>query len=126
MRFKWLLLILPLTAYATPGFHTPWGKDTDLHYTTPSESPPPAQHSIAVRTFEKVINFHQQVLSPVDGPRSHYRPSSSAYMKQALHKHGFVKGFIMGCDRLMRENSDEWVYRKIEENGKLFKYDPVK
>lgn len=32
----------------------------------------------------------------------------------------------MGCDRLMRENSDDWVYRKVEENGKLFKYDPVR
>jgi hypothetical protein len=32
----------------------------------------------------------------------------------------------MGCDRLMRENSDEWVYRKIESEGKIFKYDPIR
>jgi uncharacterized protein len=47
-------------------------------------------------------------------------------MMQSMQKHGFIKGFLMGCDRLMRENSDDWVYRKIETEGKLFKYDPVR
>lgn len=127
MRFKlFLLLSLPIAAYAMPGFHTPWGKDTDLHYTAASTEPAPIKHSLAVRTAERIIHFHQTVLSPVDGPRSHYRPSSSSYMKQAMLKHGFITGFVMGCDRLMRENNEEWVYKKIEENGQLFKYDPVK
>jgi hypothetical protein len=47
-------------------------------------------------------------------------------MMQSMQKHGFLAGFLMGCDRLMRENSDDWVYRKIETEGKLFKYDPVR
>jgi putative component of membrane protein insertase Oxa1/YidC/SpoIIIJ protein YidD len=81
-------------------------------------------HSWAVRMAEHIIRFHQNVLSPVDGPRSHFRPSSSSYMMQSMQKHGFIEGFLMGCDRLMRENSDAWVYRKIEEDGQLFKYDP--
>ena len=127
MRFKLLLaLFLPTLVYALPGFHPPWGKDTDLHYQAIFERPKAEKHSLAVRTAESVIHFHQTVLSPVDGPRSHYRPSSSNYMKQAMIKHGFLTGFVMGCDRLMRENNDEWVYRKIEESGKLFKYDPVR
>jgi putative component of membrane protein insertase Oxa1/YidC/SpoIIIJ protein YidD len=128
MRFNLLiLLIVPLLAHATPGYFEPWGKDTDLKVTDPQsvqvEKP---KHSIAVHVADQIIWFHQNILSPVDGPRSHFRPSSSSYMMQSMHKHGFLMGFLMGCDRLMRENSDEWVYRKIETEGKIFKYDPIR
>jgi uncharacterized protein len=132
MRFKFLrqlplFFLLPVLAHALPGYYEPWGKDADLKY-SPVQLTQEARptRSIAVRVAEQVILFHQNVLSPVDGPRSHFRPSSSSYMMQAMQKHGFVEGFLMGCDRLMRENSDDWVYRKIEENGKLFKHDPVR
>jgi uncharacterized protein len=128
MRFKFLILFLvPVLVHAIPGYFEPWGKDTDLKYSPLpiTEEIKPAR-SFAVRVAEQVILFHQNVLSPVDGPRSHFRPSSSSYMMQAMQKHGFIEGFFMGCDRLMRENSDEWVYRKIDENGKLFKHDPVR
>ena len=125
MRFKILFLfLLPILGHALPGFYEPWGKDTDLAYAPPQIEQPVPKRSLAVRTAEHIILFHQNVLSPVDGPRSHFRPSSSSYMMLAMQKHGFMKGFIMGCDRLMRENGDEWVYRTIEENGKIFKYDP--
>lgn len=125
MRFKWLLFLLPLLLEASPGFRLPWGKDTDLKYPS-KEEPFPQNHSWGVHLAETVIHFHQRVISPIDGPRSHFRPSSSAYMLDAMHKYGFVYGFFRGCDRLMRENSDPWVYRTIEENGQLFKYDPVR
>jgi hypothetical protein len=125
MRFKLLILFsLPVLVHALPGFYKPWGKDTDLAYSPVQIEQRAPPHSLAVRTAEQIIRFHQNVLSPVDGPRSHFRPSSSSYMMQSMQKHGFIEGFLMGCDRLMRENNDEWVYRKIEENGKLFKYDP--
>ena len=109
-----------------PGYYAPWGKDADLRYIEAAEEAKSIKPSLTVRAAEKIIHFHQNVLSPVDGPRSHYRPSSSNYMKEAMLKHGFITGFFMGCDRLMRENSDEWVYKKIEQDGKLFKYDPVR
>ena len=128
MRFKILsFFLLPVLLHAFPGYYEPWGKDTDLKYSSAplTQEATPAR-SFAVRTAEKIILFHQNVLSPVDGPRSHFRPSSSSYMMQAMQKHGFIEGFFMGCDRLIRENGDEWVYRKIEENGKLFKHDPVR
>ncbi len=125
MRFKLLFVfLLPLFIHASPGFHAPWGKDADLKYSPPQRIQTPPKRSLAVRTAEHIIRFHQNVLSPVDGPRSHFRPSSSSYMMLSMQKHGFIDGFFMGCDRLMRENSDDWVYRKIEENGKLIKYDP--
>lgn len=128
MRFKlFVIFLFPVLVQALPGYYEPWGKDTDLKY-SPAEtaSAVKPKRSFAVRTAEQIILFHQNVLSPVDGPRSHFRPSSSSYMMQSMQKHGFVSGFFMGCDRLMRENSDDWVYRKIEENGKIFKYDPIR
>src|SRR5579862_2830273 len=119
-----ILLILPLSLYARPGYFTPWGKDAELRIPPPQEEKIPSR-SLQVRCAETIIHFHQNVLSPVDGPRSHFRPSSSNYMLDAIHKYGFLQGFIMGCDRLMRENSDAWCYKNIEVEGKLYKYNPV-
>ena len=116
------LLATALIAYA--GYFEPWGKDSDLK--RPSPPPEQEQVSLATRIADAVIRFHQTVISPIDGPRSHYRPSSSQYMHQAMHNYGFLKGFIMGCDRLLRENDEEWVYRTIQVDGQLFKYDPAK
>lgn len=125
MRFKLLFsFLIPVFVHALPGFYEPWGKDSDLAYQTEQPQIAIPQRSLAVRTAEHIIRFHQNVLSPVDGPRSHFKPSSSAYMMLSMQKHGFIEGFLMGCDRLMRENSDDWVYRKVEADGKLFKYDP--
>lgn len=125
MRFNFFLLfLLPVLLHGSPGFNGPWGKDADLKYSPVKTAEAPQKRSFAVRTAEHIIRFHQNVLSPVDGPRSHFRPSSSSYMMLSMQKHGFIDGFLMGCDRLMRENSDDWVYRKIVEDGKLIKYDP--
>lgn len=125
MIFKKLFpfLFLINIGIAAPGFHEPWGKDSHLKAQPPSKEDEPL--SLATKLADAIIHFHQTVISPVDGPRSHYRPSSSAYMKQAMHRYGFLKGFVMGCDRLLRENDEEWVYRKIEVDGEIFKYDPA-
>jgi putative component of membrane protein insertase Oxa1/YidC/SpoIIIJ protein YidD len=73
-----------------------------------------------------MIGFHQRVISPADGPRSHFIPSSSQYTLNAMRKYGFFQGVAMGCDRLMRENKDPWIYRlTLDQEGKLIKYDPV-
>ena len=106
-----------------PGYFEPWGKDTELLH--PPKATVQENTSIGVKIADLVIRFHQEVISPVDGPRSHFRPSSSQYMIQAMHNYGFFKGFIMGCDRLLRENDEEWCYRTIQEDGKVFKYDPA-
>ncbi len=116
-------LIATLLA-AHPGYFEPWGKDSGLKPASPAKKE--QKISIATRIADAVIQFHQQVISPVDGPRSHYRPSSSQYMHLAMHRYGFLKGFIMGCDRLLRENDEEWVYRTILIDGKRFKYDTAK
>lgn len=118
MRFS--LLFFPFILFAS--FDDPWGNDAGLKKRAKII---PQKESIGVKIASQVIRFHQEVLSPVDGPRSHYRPSSSQYMHQAMHNYGFFKGFIMGCDRLLRENDEEWVYRKVEYDGRILKYDPA-
>ncbi len=127
MRFKLLLALCLFSAalQARPGYFEPWGKDADLSYPSQTPAEAPQQRSLFVKAAEQIILFHQNVLSPVDGPRSHFRPSSSQYMLLAMRKYGFFTGFALGCDRLQRENSADWVYQTIEENGKLIKYDPV-
>lgn len=122
MIFNLNFWFIPFLLFGSPGFQEPWGKDAHLKKVTHEKAVTP---SIAVQIANAIIQFHQTVISPVDGPRSHYRPSSSQYMKQAMANYGFIKGYLMGCDRLLRENSEEWVYRKIEENGQIFKYDPA-
>lgn len=121
MLFK-LLLLLPALLFSLPGYHEPWGKDADLHYNPPQPEPPPP--SIPGQLMLYLIAFHQNYITHVDGPRSHFKPSSSNYMKLAIQKHGFFKGYIMGCDRLMRENGDNWVYRTAIIDGKRWKIDP--
>ena len=122
MAFKTLLLLsLPLSLFAAPGFNEPWGTHSDLHYST--SQPQPISQNLTHAIIAPIIRFHQNIISPVDGPRSHFRPSSSQYMYQAVQKHGLY-GIFLGFDRLLRENSDEWVYQTIQTPDGLMKYDP--
>ncbi|MGE5196591.1 MAG: membrane protein insertion efficiency factor YidD [Anaerolineae bacterium] len=127
LYFTWkvvMFLAFPLFLNALPGYEEPWGKDADLRLRQESQEEPIPPLSPMAWVAEKVILFHQNVLTKVDGPRSHFRPTSSRYMLLAIRRHGFLKGFVMGCDRLLRENNDPWVYRTIEIGGKLYKWDP--
>lgn len=107
----------------------PWGKDADLACQKKQET---CQTNAYIKTpflgvfGEVLIGFHQNVISPADGPRSHYIPSSSQYTLEAMRKYGFFTGFHRGCDRLMRENDEIWVYRTIKlPNGYTMKWDPL-
>ena len=123
MLSKSFLLSLCLCGFlnAMPGFNEPWGKDADLHHKPRQEEK--IHLSPLGRVMKKVIWFHQNIISPVDGPRSHFKPSSSNYMLQAINKHGFFKGYMMGCDRLLRENKEPWVYRTALIDGQIWKVD---
>lgn len=121
---RWLTLrlyIFALNAWFVPLAADPWGKDADLVHK------PLATPQVYNTLAEKMIRFHQEVISPADGPRSHFLPSSSQYTLEAIRKYGFFKGFLMGCDRLQRENKEEWVYRKtLNDRGREMKWDPVR
>jgi len=113
----------PLSAEV--GYKEPWGKDSELVPRSSRIPALPEKKGFWTKMAEQVILFHQNVLSPVDGPRSHFRPTSSRYMLLAMRRHGFIKGFVMGCDRLLRENKEDWVYRTITIDGETFKWDPT-
>lgn len=124
--FSLLSILFISSILSTFLFADPWGKDADLVQQHISPSCSPLSSSPLVAWGTRAIRFHQDVISPADGPRSHFIPSSSQYTLEAMQKYGFFQGFTMGCDRLMRENEEEWVYRKIgDAAGKTMKWDPV-
>jgi putative component of membrane protein insertase Oxa1/YidC/SpoIIIJ protein YidD len=114
------------------GYFEPWGKDECLPSAPVRTKNPyaeqyhaPVSKNPLVQGMDLLVQFHQNVISPVDGPRSNFRPTSARYMLLAMRRHGFIKGYLMGCDRLIRENSDPWVYRKKEIDGVVYKWDPT-
>lgn len=118
------MLLFPTYLFAEVGYSLPWGKDAELTNPTTLDTNPP-EKGLGQVSAQVLIKFHQEVISPADGPRSHFRPSSSTYAKEAIDRYGFVKGFLLGCDRLMRENNDPWIYRKVTTEEGTYKYDPV-
>ncbi len=120
-RFRFLICAMLLASCLEA--EDPWGSDSDL-VNGPVEEPVPT-YSPWNKLAQGMIWFHQELISPADGPRSHFFPSSSQYALEAIRKHGVLKGIPMGCDRLMRENSEEWVYRQIWHQQQWMKYDPV-
>jgi putative component of membrane protein insertase Oxa1/YidC/SpoIIIJ protein YidD len=112
---------------AMAGYFEPWGKDSDLIPKTEEAIliTPPAKADPISTIAESFIYLHQKFLSPTTGPRSSFRPTSSKYMLLSIRRHGFLKGFPKGCDRLLRENSDKWCYRTISIDGYDYKFDPT-
>ncbi len=121
---RWLSLFF--LAFSPLLGEEPWGCDAELAQRCCLEGCSCVHNDPLVQATRALVRFHKGVISPADGPRSHYTPSSSEYMLQAVEKHGFLCGYLMGCDRLMRENCDPWVYRKTVGKYRLItKYDPV-
>jgi uncharacterized protein len=128
-----IFTLLPTSLSATPskrGYESglePWGADQDLSYINQAakNTNTLTPYSLPSKTCQGMIRFFQTKISPVDGPRSHYIPSSSQYTLTAIQRHGVLKGIALGCDRLMRENSEPWVYRSTDKYGIVRKWDPV-
>jgi uncharacterized protein len=53
------------------------------------------------------IRLFQKYLSRVDGDRCAMTPSCSHYAQLAIRRHGALMGWIMTCDRLLRDGHDE-------------------
>jgi len=124
MVFRLLILLLPLLAFAKDYYKEPWGKGSQLSK-KPKVKEELSEKSTGGKIANKIITFYQSNISIANGPKSNFRPTSSRYMELAIKRYGFFKGFVMGCDRLMRENSDPWVYRTININGINYKFDPA-
>lgn len=72
-----------------------------------------------------MIDWYKAHIAPLNILGCDYYPSCSQYTKQAIQKHGFIKGWLLGCDRLLRCNSDHWIYPQIQVDGEIKKYNPV-
>ncbi len=106
----------------------PWGSDHDLRRQKMGQTTKESiggTLSMGQKSCRAMIRFFQNYISPIDGPRSSYYPTSSQYTLEAIQKHGVLTGIAMGCDRLMRENGDVWVYELTDRYGMLRKIDPV-
>ncbi|MCH9625026.1 MAG: putative membrane protein insertion efficiency factor [Chlamydiales bacterium] len=105
----------------------PWGADATLVYkkrkNTAIQKP---QLTKGQKSCRAMIRFFQVYISPIDGPRSSFYPTSSQYALEAIQKHGVFQGIAMGCDRLMRENGEFWVYERTGDYGIDRKVDPVR
>lgn len=113
------------TLLAKPGYFEPFGKDSELIPKKASIPSPQKSKDPLAKVLESAILFHQNVISPVDGPRSHFRPTSARYALLSIRRYGAIKGYLMACDRLIRENKDPWVYRTRIINQKEYKWDPT-
>jgi len=116
--------LIALSLLWSPLLADPWGKDADLAAPKPGCSA--KQNNLLVKFAEAAIQFHQNNISKTDGPRSHFVPSSSQYTLEAIQKYGFFYGYLLGCDRLMRENNDPWIYPTTEGKYNTLKSDPVR
>ena len=123
MLFKFIHCLL-CTLILTPLFSDPWGIDANLcKKNKHSSHQAPFLFKSSVLS---IIRFHQQVLSPTDGPRSHFYPSSSQYSLIAYKKYGFLWGTVLTFDRLLRENNDQWMYLMyLTKDKDWLKYNPV-
>lgn len=123
-KIGFIFLLVPSFIFAKAGYFEPWGKDASM-LKKPIKKEVCKKVSTASKIAKSVIVFHQKFISPASGPRSNFRPTSSKYMELAIQRYGFLKGFAMGCDRLLRENSESWVYKKIVIDNVEYKFDPA-
>ncbi len=56
------------------------------------------------KLFTWLISLYQRYISPLHKPCCRYYPSCSEYSKQAIEKHGVIKGFLLAIWRLLRCN----------------------
>lgn len=92
----------------------------------PGPGTPPSQTSHQKESAGGVgawlAGFFANHISPVDGNRCPCNPSCSAYSAEAFRKHGFLMGWFMTVDRLIREG-DEGRFSSIDRQGRIL--DPV-
>ena len=60
--------------------------------------------TIAQRGLVVLIAAYQRVLSPLLGPRCRFYPSCSQYARDAVLKHGVMRGISLAARRIVRCN----------------------
>ncbi len=75
--------------------------------------------------LDQYIRFFQNYISPADGARSTLYPTTSAYSREAIQKHGPLIGLLMTLDRLMHDRDEVHRAPRIRKFGEVWPYDPV-
>lgn len=55
---------------------------------------------ILIFPFIVIIRFYQIVISPLTPAACRFEPTCSSYSKEALEKHGFIKGSWLAIKRI--------------------------
>lgn len=71
------------------------------------------------------MRFYSKYIGPIDGPNCTFRPSCGAYCMKAIRKHGWLLGWIMGCERAMRYHRNYHLYPRTFDGDRVYMYDPV-
>lgn len=58
--------------------------------------------SLASRFLLACVGFYQRRISPLFGARCIYYPTCSEYARQAVLKHGALKGSVLALRRILR------------------------
>ncbi len=96
----------------------PWGVDCELEKSQMKRpQKPTGKLNLGQKSCRTAIRFFQVVISPIDGPRSSFYPTSSQFTLEAIQKYGVFRGIALGCDRLMRENGEPWIYETTDKYG---------
>lgn len=127
MFFKWFVFFLYIGMCLSAD---PWGIDADIVRQQDRCEIVDSQKVRNTGPLQQLsiymIRFYKTHISTANCKKSHFYPTSSIYTREAIEKYGFFKGWMMGFDRLMRENNDPWFYDTVEIDNKLVKWDPVK
>jgi len=86
---------------------------------------PRPEPSLPATVLDGLLQFYQQVISPVDGARSNMYPTGSAYAGQAMQKHGGLLGLVLTSERLLHEGNEHMVAPRIRKYGVWHIYDPL-
>lgn len=76
----------------------------DLASRAISSDPIPGTAGLAVRGSLWFIRQYQWLLSPLIGRGCRFRPTCSRYTYTAIVRHGFWRGWLQGCLRILRCN----------------------
>lgn len=106
--------------------NSPWGTDKELVSIKKEKTEKKIPTlTLGQKSCRQMIRFFQIYIGPIDGPRSSFYPTSSQYTLEAIQRHGVLQGIGMGCDRLLRENKEMWVYKTTNKYGPTRKLDPI-
>jgi len=111
----WLICVWALLPAPSPGTARAQDRQPQNSGGTPAE-----------KTSLSALSLYQHFISRADGDRCPMYPTCSRYAKQAFEKEGFIRGWILTCDRLLRCGRDETrLSRSVTIDGVRHTYDPL-